>query len=162
MERWRTFPSEMNHDGGMLLRHPILSLASFAYLGVLGWLTLTPQASALDTSILWQLAERLQRLPGLEWVTFLHLEFAANVALFVPFGVLGVLLLGRSRWWLAMILGIVATVAIESAQQGIVGRVSDPRDLIANGLGTVIGVFFALIVTIGDARRRRLAQEAAA
>lgn len=152
----------MKHDGGMLLRHPILSFASFAYLAVLGWLTLTPQASALDTSILWQLAERLERLPGLGWVTFLHLEFAANVALFVPFGVLGVLLLGRSRWWLAVILGLVATVAIEGAQQGIVGRVSDPRDLIANGLGTVIGVLFALIVTIGDARRRRMAREAAA
>lgn len=146
----------------MLLRHPILSLASFVYLGVLGWLTLTPQSSAIDTSILWRLAERLHRLPGLEWVTFLHLEFAANVALFVPFGVLGVLLLGRSRWWLAIILGLVATVAIEVAQQSIAGRVSDPRDLLANGLGTIVGVFLALLVTVGDARRSRMARQAAA
>jgi glycopeptide antibiotics resistance protein len=146
----------------MLLRHPILSFASFAYLAVLGWLTLTPQASTIDSNLLWRLAERLQRLPGLDWVTFLHLEFAANVALFVPFGVLGVLLLGRSRWWLAIILGLVATVAIELAQQGIAGRVSDPRDLVANGLGTIVGVLLALIMTVGDARRNRMARQAAA
>lgn len=146
----------------MVLRHPVLSLATLAYLVGVAWVTLTPDSAPIDTGILWRLAERLQRLPGLDWVTFLHLEFAANVVLFVPFGILGVLLLGRSRWWLAIVLGGLTTVAIEFAQQGIGGRVSDPRDLLANTLGTVIGVMVALIATIGDARRRRPARQATA
>jgi VanZ family protein len=65
-------------------------------------------------------------------------------------------------WWLAIVLGVVATAAIEYAQQHIVGRVSDPRDLVANTTGAVLGALLALAVTTAKARRIAAAREAAA
>jgi VanZ family protein len=52
--------------------------------------------------------------------------------------------------------GIALTSAIETAQRSIPGRVSDPRDVVANSLGTVVGVALALVLTLpGTLRRRR-------
>ncbi|MDO7881673.1 VanZ family protein [Salinibacterium soli] len=139
----------------MFLRHPILSLATIAYLALVGWLTLTPRSGAVDDSILWPLARFFARFDATDWLTFSRLEFAANIALFVPLGLFFVLLLGRRQWWLAIFLGVVATVAIELAQRGIAGRVSDPRDLVANSIGAILGTLLALLLTAAGARRAR-------
>ena len=139
----------------MFIRHPILSVVTLGYLALVGWLTLSPQSTLPQGSLLWRFAELLDRVPGAEWFTFSRLEFIANVAMFVPLGLFFVLLLGRSRWWLAIVLGVVMTVAIELAQQFIAGRVSDPRDLLANSLGATIGTILALILTASKARRLR-------
>ena len=146
----------------MLLRHPILSVTTLAYLAIVGWLTLSPQAAPVNTSLLWRLAELFERSPATDWITFSLLEFLANVALFVPFGLFFVLLLGRRLWWLAIALGVLTTVGIEFAQQHIVGRVSDPRDLVANTSGAVLGALLALVLTAAKARRIAAAREAAA
>lgn len=146
----------------MLLRHPILSLTTLAYLAIVGWLTLSPQAAPVNTSLLWRLAEFFGRHSATDWITFSLLEFVANIALFVPFGLFFVLLLGRRLWWLAIALGLLATAAIEFAQQYIVGRVSDPRDLVANATGAVLGALLALVLTTAKARRIAAAREAAA
>ncbi len=151
----------MGHHRGMFLRHPLLSLATLAYLAAVGWLTLTPQSSVLKNSLLWRLAEFFDRFEATEWMTFSMLEFAANVALFVPLGLFFVLLFGRRQWWLAIVVGLLMTAGIEFAQQFIDGRVSDPRDLVANGLGTVLGTLIALILTAGKARRLRAQRRAA-
>lgn len=145
----------------MFLRHPLLSLATLAYLAAVGWLTLTPQSSVLNNSLLWRLSEVFDRFEATEWITFSMLEFAANVALFVPLGLFFVLLFGRRQWWLAIVVGLLMTAGIEFAQQFIDGRVSDPRDLVANGLGTVLGTLIALILTAGKARRLRAQRRAA-
>lgn len=139
----------------MFIRHPILSVVTLGYLALVGWLTLSPQSTLQQGSLLWRFAELLDRVPGAEWFTFSRLEFIANVAMFVPLGLFFVLLLGRSRWWLAIVLGVVMTGAIELAQQFIAGRVSDPRDLLANSLGATIGTILALILTASKARRLR-------
>ena len=47
------------------------------------------------------------------------------------------------------------TSFIEIAQRSIPGRVPDERDLVANGLGAVIGVLVALVLTLPDTLRRR-------
>src|SRR4051812_9408783 len=101
----------------MFLRHPILSLATLAYLGVVGWLTLSPQAPSGTNNFLWRLAHFFESHASTEWITFNLLEFVANIALFVPFGVFFVLLLGRRRWWLAILFGVATTVIIEFSQQ---------------------------------------------
>ena len=45
---------------------------------------------------------------------------------------------------------------IEFAQRSIPGRVPDGRDLLANGLGAVVGVLIAVVLTLpGELRRRR-------
>ena len=139
----------------MFIRHPILSVVTLGYLALVGWLTLSPQSTLQQGSLLWRFAELLDRVPGAEWFTFSRLEFIANVVMFVPLGLFFVLLLGRSRWWLAIVFGVVMTLAIELAQQFIAGRVSDPRDLLANSTGATIGTILALILTASKARRLR-------
>lgn len=147
----------MGHDGSMFLRHPILSLVTFAYLGLVGWITLTPQAEERQGGLLWALALFFDRHATTEWITFNLLEFVANALLFLPFGVFFVLLFGRARWWLAILLGVALTVGIEFAQQFIPNRVSDVRDIVSNSIGAVLGTVFALVVTASKARRLRRA-----
>lgn len=141
----------------MFLRHPILSLMTVAYLALVGWLTLSPVSGSDQFSLLWRLADFFERHRATEWITFNHIEFAANVAMFVPIGLFFVLLLGRRQWWLAIALGVLLTVGIELAQQNIANRVSDPRDLVANSLGAILGTLLALVLTAAKARRIRLA-----
>lgn len=142
----------------MFLRHPILSLATFAYLGVVGWLTLSPTAEGKQEGWLWELALIFDAYPATDWLTFNRLEFAANIVMFVPFGLFFVLLLGRGRWWLAILLGVALSVGIEFVQQFIPSRVSDPRDLVSNSIGAAVGTVLALALTASKARRLRRAR----
>jgi VanZ family protein len=142
-------------------RHPFLSLTTFVYLGFVGWLTLTPQDSAPTASALvLRVVARLQvHDPRF---TYDRVEFMANVGLFVPVGVFLVLMFGARFWWLAAISGFALTSAIETAQRSIPGRVSDPRDIVANTSGALIGVVLALVLTMPATlrrRRRRLARD---
>jgi glycopeptide antibiotics resistance protein len=132
----------------MLLRHPFLSLATFGYLAVVAWITLGPQPlddegrGALLRVIRW-----LQAREATSWVTYDGVEFTANVLMFLPIGLMFVLLLGRRRWWAAILLGVALTVAIESTQLFLHDRVPDARDLLSNSIGATLGVFAALLVT---------------
>jgi len=75
------------------------------------------------------------------------LEAVSNVVMFVPFGVLGVVLLGdaRRRWalrWVVLAVvgaGFALSGAIETAQLWIPGRVSTLQDVLLNGLGGLLG-----------------------
>jgi glycopeptide antibiotics resistance protein len=74
-----------------------------------------------------------------------------------------VLLFGRRRWWLAMLLPFVLSVAIELAQLFFfTTRVADVRDVVSNTSGALIGAIVVLIVTTPKARRIRRAEAAAA
>ncbi|MDH6180654.1 glycopeptide antibiotics resistance protein [Microbacteriaceae bacterium SG_E_30_P1] len=139
----------------MFARHPYLSLATFVYLGVVGWATLTPQSGRASSNLLWRMAEFFDRYEATQWLTFSTLEFLANIAMFVPLGLFFVLLLGRRRWWLAIALGFLLTMVIEFVQQFIGGRVPDVRDIVANSLGAILGTLLALVLTAAAARKRR-------
>ena len=67
------------------------------------------------------------------------LEFVANVALFVPFGVLVLLAFPRARWWVVLI-GCLTSIGIELVQLAIPSRVSTVSDVVANTVGTALGV----------------------
>lgn len=80
---------------------------------------------------------------------FPALEFAANVLLFVPLGVLVPLAWGKFNALVALGtvgLGLAVSVCVELAQLGISGRVADPRDLISNTLGAIVGLGFLIAV----------------
>ncbi len=145
----------------MFRHHPILTVVTIVYLGVVGWITLGPQP--LDDradSLVGRLLGFFSRHASTDWITYSLLEFWSNVAMYVPVGLFFLLLLGRRRWWLAIALGVLLTLGIEFVQQYLPDRVSDPRDILANSVGAFIGVVAALLVTwpaaVRRARDRRL------
>ncbi|WP_162616487.1 VanZ family protein [Xylanimonas allomyrinae] len=87
------------------------------------------------------------------------LEAASNVVMFLPFGVLGAWLLAhaRRRWslgavWAAVTAaGTAFSVAIETAQLFIPGRVSTVQDVVLNGAGGLVGA--AAVALVLRARR---------
>ena len=90
-------------------------------------------------------------------LTYSATEFLANIALFVPFGILVSLLWPRRSPWTVIALGLATSAAIELAQLLFLPhRVSDVRDLVANTLGTAVGVAVLLV-----ARRSSRAPEPA-
>jgi glycopeptide antibiotics resistance protein len=79
------------------------------------------------------------------WTTGYLSEMAFNVALFVPVGLLAALLIPRRRWPLALFAGLGFTTLIELVQVPEPDRISDPRDLVMNTGGAVLGVLLVLV-----------------
>lgn len=74
------------------------------------------------------------------------IQYAMNIALFVPVGfLLPVGFASLRRWWAVAPLVTVAVLLIEAAQY-FIGRVADIDDVIANVIGAILGaaVFSAL------------------
>lgn len=85
-------------------------------------------------------------------------EFTANIALFVPFGVLLALALPRRRG-LAVPIAVAVSLVIESGQAMFLAqRTPSLRDIVANTLGASVGLTIVLILdrraAAGRARRR--------
>lgn len=140
----------------MLHRHPVLSLLTGGYLAFVAWVTLTPQSyAAQHINVIYRVLDVFHRHGYLTSIDDTRMEFLANIALFVPVGMFLLLLFGTRLWWLGVAASFALTCAIELAQRTIPGRVSDERDLIANGLGAIIGVLIALVLTAPAALRRR-------
>jgi hypothetical protein len=77
--------------------------------------------------------------------TYGGVDFALNVALFVPLGVALRLLTGS--WRVSIMVGVATTIAVEILQwRTIPGRDASLGDLVANSLGTLIGVGLAIEV----------------
>lgn len=139
----------------------VLAPLSVAYLVAVGWMTLTVRPYGDDIGgVVDRLLAWLSRRPLTEWVTYAWLEFFANIAMFVPLGVFVVLWFGVRRWWLAPLIGFALSAAIELAQlQFLPSRFADPRDLVANTAGAVLGaavmILLWFLLTSAPARRRR-------
>lgn len=131
----------------MFHRHPFLSLVTGAYLAFVGWLTLTPRPLG-NEALVWRVLNALHRRGYAEWLDFNRLEFLANIGLFVPVGMFLLLLFGTRQWWLAGAASFALTLFIETVQRDIPGRVSDPRDVLANTAGGLIGVVVATVLTL--------------
>ena len=130
--------------------NPVILMLTIAYLGLIGFITLSPGDSGSDIQGLsYRVVSFLKQLPtGLSWD---QLEFSLNIAMFVPLGVLLVLLFGPRFFWMAAVASLAVTFSIEGLQQLIPFRVPDTRDLLANGLGGLIGMFVGLAL-VGIAR----------
>jgi len=75
-------------------------------------------------------------------LTWDQTEQLANIALFVPAGLLAAVVLGRT--WAAIVLCVLASIGIELAQQHFLSsRVPTAVDVRNNGLGGVIGAVVA-------------------
>jgi glycopeptide antibiotics resistance protein len=126
----------------------VLTALTAGYLWAVGWMTLRAQpygadiATGLDRLLSW-FAEHASTA----WITFDRVEFAANVAMFLPLGILAVLWFGVRGWWSAIVIGALVSGAIESAQAVFLEtRVPDLRDILANTLGAALGMLLMLLL----------------
>ncbi|WZH39013.1 MAG: VanZ family protein [Microbacterium enclense] len=119
------------------------------------WMTLRP--SIYDDGvggILNAVLRGLRAWPPTAWITFDVVEFTANVAMFLPLGLLAIAWGGR--WWHGVLMGALVSATIETVQLLFLPtRVADVRDVVANTLGAVIGVAIAGAVS----RRRSRSQD---
>lgn len=146
----------------MFRHHPVLSVITLVYLGVVALVTLGPQPfDERSDGLVWRLLHLFERFDATSWIHYSELQFGANVLMFVPVGLFFLLLLGRRLWWLAVVLGVLLTCAIELAQRYLPDRVSDPDDIVANSVGALAGVVIALVLTWPAAVRRARAARAA-
>ncbi|MFF2494230.1 VanZ family protein [Agromyces sp. NPDC058064] len=122
-----------------------LGLVAAAYAALVLWVTVGPApwrtaGNQLEGGILnpdaWT--------APVTWTTGYLAEIAFNVALFIPVGVLAALLLPRRAWPLAFVAGFAFTTVIELIQVPEPDRISDPRDLVMNTAGTVLGVVLVM------------------
>jgi glycopeptide antibiotics resistance protein len=103
-------------------------------------LTLAPASSESGAVDLLNRIARALSGGQLDWT---QTEILANVALFVPAGFLLAVLLGRV--WISVLLCLLATIAIETAQHLFLpSRVASVGDVEHNALGGLIGAVLAL------------------
>lgn len=85
------------------------------------------------------------------------LEILANVALFVPVGLLLPFVWSRMRLWHVVLIGAGMSIVIETVQGLMPSRFPTLSDVIANTTGALIGGLIALLLMrlFGDSRRTR-------
>ncbi|MGV8978449.1 MAG: VanZ family protein [Cellulomonas sp.] len=128
----------------------VLASAAVLYLLGVARMTLWPDFASPDQ------LDALQSLTA--WlgghgvpVTYDGLEAAANVVMFVPFGVLGGLLTSPRQRWLVIATACAVSAGIETSQLLFLPtRVATVQDVALNTLGAVVGlVSVALVRTQG-------------
>ena len=131
-----------------------LALVAWATLGPVSWHPIGWEARyGVLTPSIW--------LDPATWTTGSITEFAMNIAMFIPLGVLFALLAGPRRWPLAVLAAAAVSLAIELIQIPIADRISDPRDLLSNTGGGAVGVLVVCVGWIVQAVARRLARRLA-
>lgn len=129
----------MLHSRALLLVRSIFA----AYMVALGLIVFLPGGDAEHvTGIVVVLARALEAVEALGIpfeVGYTVVEFTANIALFVPFGVLLGLLAPRWPAVLVIASGFALSAGIEFTQTMLPTRYSTVSDVIANSLGTAIG-----------------------
>lgn len=73
-------------------------------------------------------------------------EFAANIALFAPLGVLLALGWRRIPGWVLIAVGCGSSIVIELVQLAIPSRYATVSDVVANTLGTAVGVVAVRVI----------------
>lgn len=99
---------------------------------------------------------RLREYGAPEWVSYTSVEFVANILLFVPLGVVVVLLVGPRRWWWGVLVGFAISGGIELGQLLFLShRVATVNDVVANTGGAFLGAALAALTVLPALRRRR-------
>jgi hypothetical protein len=115
----------------------------------------TPVDQPISGVIRWFLRGMHRTVGVPSWLDYGQLEFAANVALFVPLGLLVGFVVGRRRAWLAALIGLGLSTFIELGQWlALPERTPSGLDVAANTLGCAIGAAIAVVVTLRGSPRR--------
>lgn len=127
-------------------RRIVPALAAVAVLVAVGCITLGPPDAVADARRAVMAGVELLAAP---WPGAVHrgqVEAVANALLFVPVGALAALTLRRRGPVLPVLLGAGSSVLVELAQIAIPGRVPDPVDVVANTVGTALGVALSTVL----------------
>ncbi|MBM6620406.1 VanZ family protein [Micrococcaceae bacterium RIT802] len=112
-----------------------------------------PVQGSLDRALSWLHGHGV---PG--WFDYGAVEWLANVAMFVPWGAFGAVIVAPRRWWMVAAAALLASAAIETAQLVLISaRFASGADVAANTLGAVVGVLFCaatLPLVVSSVRRR--------
>lgn len=112
---------------------------------VLGWPT--PVDAGIDGT-LFRLLGWLHGLGLPRWIGYDQVEFAANIVLFTPLGLLLALELRGRPWWAAALAGCGLSVLAELAQYVLrPDRFATALDVVANTSGAVVGAAIAVILS---------------
>jgi glycopeptide antibiotics resistance protein len=133
------------------MRTLLLRIVFALYLVAVGFIVWSPAPDpGRFTGIVAGVARWLEQL-GLPFEpTYTVLEILANVALFVPFGILAMTAFRWMRVWSATAAGLSTSLLIEGVQLFLPTRYSTVSDLIANTAGALIGA-----AIVAGWRRRR-------
>ncbi|WP_233548793.1 VanZ family protein [Clavibacter lycopersici] len=138
------------------LRRRQAAVLLLAYVALIGLVTLTPDS--VDRGVYPYLMRGVlfaqhHGIPGLRYSM---IEEVANVAMFVPLGMLGVLAFGTRRWWVVVLAGTALSASVELAQGAFLpARVASVTDVLANGTGALVGAAAAALVAARTRRRGR-------
>ncbi|WP_416428536.1 VanZ family protein [Paenarthrobacter nicotinovorans] len=78
-------------------------------------------------------------VPG--WLDYNFVEATANVAMFIPFGILSAMALPAKAWIQLASVGLMASTGLELGQLlFITARFSSLLDVVTNTLGAIIGI----------------------
>lgn len=137
----------------MSLRPPIIAAGVYAL--ALALVGLWPKPVDSDVNVIgYEPVARIIAALGLNpYQGYDLIEGLANIALFIPFGVLVLLIWPSWRWWQAVALAFATTVTIEVLQQLLrPERFASVEDVVNNTLGGAIG---AAAVVVGRRYVRR-------
>lgn len=115
------------------------------YLVVVGLIVFLPAPEAgRITGIVGWAADVLASFGAPREPSAIVLEFLANIALFVPFGVLVALAFPTVRWWKVILAGALTSIGIEAVQLALPTRFPTVSDVVANTIGTAVGLGLTL------------------
>lgn len=126
-------------------RHPFHVLVAVVYAVVLLFIGFWPSPVDEDVDVLrsWPV-QALVRLGLTPLDGYGIVEFAANVALFAPFGWVGMTLVRRATWWGVTACGCLVSVSLEVGQQVLrPDRFATTSDVVANTVGAFVGSLLA-------------------
>ncbi len=137
---------------GWLRDRRVLVALVVAYVVALGTLVLAPWGWALNrltVALYVQFRSDWPIVPGASPEDY---GVLLNVLLFVPLGLLGVLVTGRAWWWVTL-GAMVGSGAIELAQRQWLQRDASVSDVVANTLGALLGALAVSLLARPGSRR---------
>jgi glycopeptide antibiotics resistance protein len=117
------------------------------YCGIVGLIVLLPvsYSSIVNGIGDWMRYDLGWTFFGSGWI-----EFAANILMFVPLGLLLTLLFAHP--WYGVVLALALSAAVELVQIVIPSRQASLRDVLANVIGAAIGAALAWLIVRREAR----------
>ena len=135
--------------------HYVWRLAFAAYLIGLAVVGFWP--TPVDKPIQGTIASVLRHLQGLGlpgWFDYHFVEASANLAMFIPFGILIAMVLPHRAWWWLAGLALLASSCMELGQLLFVtNRFPSPVDVVTNTLGAVIGIIAARVTALSKSMK---------